>query len=298
MWRARWEHTNDSCATLLFLACFLLVSLTVSPFPDLGDPALLEPIGTGSSAGQTSVLLLTAALGIFVAVREWRVALRAVTPILIATLCWFAFTAAMSAYPELAFRRLMLAVFTIANAVAFLLLPSGREHFGRLLAAGALIVLATCYLGVLLLPQYAIHQATDVIESALAGHWRGPFGHKNGAGAIMVVLIFIGFFVARTASRMAGIAIIVGASVFLPFTMSKSPMGLLPVTIALSYVVLRLRSATARYALIIATVFLVNVLTIGTVAFEPSRQPARGRDAGLFFHRPRRDLAICSRSRA
>lgn len=254
---------------VLFLACFLLVSLTISPFPDLGDPALLDPIGAGSSAGQTSVLLLTAALGIFVAAREWRVALRAVTPILIATLCWFAVTAVVSAHSELAVRRLVLALFTIMNAVAFLLLPSGREHFGRLLAAGALIILATCYLGVLLLPQYAIHQATDVIESALAGHWRGPFGHKNGAGAIMVVLIFIGFFVARTASRAAGIAIIAGAAIFLPFTMSKSPMGLLPVTIGLSYVLLRLRHTAARYALLAATVLMVNLLTIGTVAIEP-----------------------------
>ena len=140
---------------VLFLACFLLVSLTISPFPDLGDPRLLEPIGAGSPIGQISILLLTAALCIFVLAKERRVALRAVTPILIGTLCWFAFTAVVSTHPELAVRRLVLAAFTIANAVALLLLPNGREHFGRLLAAGALIILATCYLGVLLLPQYA-----------------------------------------------------------------------------------------------------------------------------------------------
>jgi O-antigen ligase len=254
---------------VLFLACFLLVSLTVAPFPDLGDPRLLEPIGAGSPVGQISILILTAALCVFVLARERRVALRAVTPILIATLCWFAFTAVVSAHPELAVRRLVLAVFTIANAAALLLLPNGREHFGRLLAAGALIILATCYLGVLLLPQYAIHQGTDVIESSLAGHWRGPFGHKNGAGAMMVVLIFVGIFVARTASRVAGIAIIVGASIFLPFTMSKSPMGLLPVVVGLSFLVLRLHSTAARYALVIATLIFVNLLTIGTVAIEP-----------------------------
>jgi len=172
-------------------------------------------------------------------------------------------------HPELALRRLVLAFLTIINATALLLLPYGREHFGRLLAAGALIILATCYLGVLLLPNLSIHQSTDVIESALAGNWRGPFGHKNGAGAMMGVLIFVGVFVARTVNRATGIVIVIGAVIFLLFTMSKSPIGFLPLAAGLSFVILRLRHAAARYAVILGTVLVINLLTIGIVAIEP-----------------------------
>jgi len=255
--------------SVLFLACFLLTALTTAPFPDLGDPKLLDPIGDGNRIGQIVTLILTLTLGAFVLTKaRWAMA-RALTPALVLTLLWFTATAFASAHSELALRRLLLAAFTVTNAAALLVLPTDREHFGRLLAVGALIILATSYLGVLLMPQLSIHQATDVIESALAGNWRGPFGHKNGAGAMMVVLIFVGVFVARAVNLMSGLAVIAGAAVFLPFTMSKSPMGLFPLVLVLSFAILRLRSAAARYVLVIGAVLIANALTVGTVAIEP-----------------------------
>ena len=202
----------------LWLACFLLTSLTTAPFPNLGDPRLLDPIGDGNRFGQILVIVLTLALATFVLTRARWVVLRALTPALVLTLLWFAVTAVVSAYSGLALRRLLLAGFTVINATALLVLPIDREHFGRLLAIGALIILATSYLGVLLAPQLSIHQASDVIENALAGAWRGPFGHKNGAGSMMVVLIFVGIYVARTVNLMTGLIIMAGAAIFLAFT--------------------------------------------------------------------------------
>ena len=253
----------------LWLACFLLTTLTATPFPDLGDPRLLDPIGDGNRLGQILVILLTLALGAFVLAKaRWAVP-RALTLALVLTLAWFFVTAIASAHSELALRRLVLAVFTVINAIAFLVLPTDREHFGRLLATGSLIILAISYLGVLLIPHLSIHQASDVIESALAGAWRGPFGHKNGAGSMMVALIFIGIYVARVVNLMTGLIIIAGATLFLSFTMSKSPMGLLPLVLLLSFALLRLRNAPARYALVIGSVLIANLLTVGTVAIEP-----------------------------
>ncbi|MGB9366528.1 MAG: O-antigen ligase [Xanthobacteraceae bacterium] len=252
----------------LFLACFLLAALTASPFPDLGDPKLLDPIGDGNRLGQILILILTLTLGTFVLTKARWVILRALTPALVLTLLWFAGTAVVSAHSGLAMRRLLLAGFSVVNATALLALPTDREHFGRLLAIGALVILATSYLGVLLAPQLSIHQASDVIENALAGAWRGPFGHKNGAGAMMVVLIFVGVFVCRAVNMVPGLIIIVGAAVFLPFTASKSPMGLFPLVLILSFAVLWFRHATPRYALVIAAVAVANLLTVGTVTIE------------------------------
>src|SRR4051812_2006024 len=253
----------------LWLACFLLATLTATPFPDLGDPRLLDPVGDGNRLGQILVIMLTLALSAFLMAKARWAFGRALTLGLVLTLAWFFVTAIVSAHSDLALRRLVLAVFTVMNAIAFLVLPSDREHFARLLATGSLIILAISYLGVLLLPHVSIHQVSDVIESALAGAWRGPFGHKNGAGSMMVVLIFIGIFVARTVNLITGLTIIAGATVFLAFTWSNSPIGLLPLVLLLSFVLLRVRSAPARYALVVGSVVIANLLTVGTVAIEP-----------------------------
>src|SRR5882724_4406477 len=227
---------------VLFLATFLLICLTATPFPDLSDPKLLEPVGSGNLAGQILTLILTASLAAFVYLKDARIFLKALTPMLAITFLWFACSAAFSPHADLAARRLVLAALTIFQAAVFLLLPQDRNHFSRLLAVGALIVLVLCYAGVVFLPEHSIHHATDLAEPELAGSWRGFFTHKNGAGAAMVVLIFIGIFVIRTLSAPLGLLIILLAVGFLVFTESKSPLALLlPVLIA-SGVLVRMRS--------------------------------------------------------
>src|SRR5262249_28577840 len=145
----------------LFLAAFLLIWLTATPFPDLGDPKLLEPAGDGNAMGQILTVLLTLALAAFVIAKDARIVLKALTPILVVTLLWFACSAAFSAHADLAARRLVLAALTLFQAAAFLLLPQDRDHFSRLLAVGSLVVLLLCYVGVIFLPELSIHQSTD-----------------------------------------------------------------------------------------------------------------------------------------
>jgi O-antigen ligase len=254
---------------ILFLATFLLTWFTASPFPDLGDQHLLDPQTGGDLFGQVSAVTLTGALAAFVFVKRSPLVPRMVTLPLVLTLAAFAISAALSSYPDVALRRLLLTALTIFQATAILLLPYGREHFARLLAIGAIIVLGACYTGVALFPQYSVHQASDIAEPGLAGDWRGFFTHKNGAGAAMVVLIFIGIFVCRSWDRFTGILIIVLAGVFLEFTQSKSPRNLLPLVLALSYLIPRMRSSLLALGLILAVPIAINILTIGSVMFAP-----------------------------
>jgi O-antigen ligase len=51
-------------------------------------------------------------------------------------------------------------------------------------------LLAICYLGILLVPDLAWCIATDLREPGLDGNWRGSFGHKNIAAAVMAMLLF------------------------------------------------------------------------------------------------------------
>lgn len=255
----------------LFLATFLLTWFTVTPFPDLSDSQSLAASTGGDLLGQVAMVLLTAALAAFALVKRFRLLPRAVTWPLVLTFAAFAVSALHSSYPDVAARRLVLGAFIVFQASMLLLLPCGREHFARLLALGAIIVLMACYVGVALIPQLAIHQATDAAEPNLAGDWRGFFTHKNGAGAGMVLLIFIGIFVYRTWSKYAGIFIAAFAGIFLYFTHSKSPLALLPVVLLLSYAVPRQRSPLVALALIVGLPVLLNLVSIGSVMFGPIR---------------------------
>jgi O-antigen ligase len=254
---------------LLFLATFLLTWFTPAPFPNLSEPQSLAANTGGDLFGQVAMVLLTGALAGFALIKRWALVPRIVTLPLVLVFAAFAISAAHSAYPDLAMRRLVLAAFIVFQSSVLLLLPYGREHFARLLAVGAIIVLALCYFGVAFIPQLSIHQATDIAEPGLAGDWRGFFTHKNGAGAAMVVLIFIGIYVYRTWSRFAGIGIAVFAGIFLYFTHSKSPPNLLPVVLLFSYLVQRLRNPAPALVLILGIPLILNLLTVGSVMFGP-----------------------------
>jgi O-antigen ligase len=253
----------------LFLATFLLVWLTASPFPDLHDPRLLEPLGDGNLAGQILTCLLTAALAVFAVAKNTQLVFKAVTPILAAIFLWFICSAAFSAHAALAIRRLVLAALTIFQAAMFLLLPQERDQFSRLLATGALTVLALCYAGVIFLPELSIHQSMDLAEPDLAGNWRGFFTHKNGAGAGMAILVCIGIFVARTSGMVLGGVITALAAFFLLHTESKSPISLLPFVLIISFLLMRLRRPAAKFVLAITLPAAIGVLTIGSVSFGP-----------------------------
>ena len=204
---------------VLFLACFLLATLTASPFPDLGNPALLDPIGEGSRLGQISdyhsdvnarhVRAGEGAMGCvsrpdcgacphFVVVCRDGVGVGPFRS-------WRCGGSCLRSSPSPTRPRYSCCRLTANTSADF----SPLAHWSSLRPA----ISACC-----LVPHLSIHQATDVIESALAGAWRGPFGHKNGAGAMMVVLIFAGFYVARAVNLMLGLVVIAGAAIFLPFT--------------------------------------------------------------------------------
>lgn len=254
---------------VLFLATFLLTWFTAAPFPNLSEPASAAAGTGGDLLGQVAMVLLTGALAAFVLLKRSALVPRIVTLPLVLVLAAFAISATHSAYPDLAIRRLVLAVFIVFQSAVLLLLPYGREHFARLLTVGAIIVLVACYFGVTFMPQLSIHQATDIAEPELAGDWRGFFTHKNGAGAAMVLLIFVSIYVYRTWNRFAGIGIAVFAGIFLHFTHSKSPQNLLPVVLLYSYLIQRLRNPLPALLLILGIPLILNLLTVGSVMFGP-----------------------------
>jgi hypothetical protein len=92
-----------------------------------------------------------------------------VRPALVAMLVWFALCVVTSWEPALSARRLAFTLIAMGLAGMTLLLPKNLRHFTDLLTVATLVVLALCYGGVLLVPDLAVHQASDFLEPEHAG---------------------------------------------------------------------------------------------------------------------------------
>ena len=102
----------------LFLASFLLAWFTVSPFPDLGSQQAATGSTGGDLASQASAVLMTGALALYVLIKRPALLPRAITLPLVVTLAAFAVSAVLSSYPDVAERRLVLAIFNDLSRLA------------------------------------------------------------------------------------------------------------------------------------------------------------------------------------
>lgn len=126
-------------APLLFTATLLFYLVTLTPFIDL------SAVATGNAAtAKSNTLNQIVYLGLTVAL--WLTVLRSSARhltarprgILIVMLVWFAFVSAISAQPDLALKRVFLAMLTLVNGSILLLLPRSERQFAGMLALGCL----------------------------------------------------------------------------------------------------------------------------------------------------------------
>jgi O-antigen ligase len=270
MVRRRDFDADTIVRTTLFLAVFLLMWISVHPFSSLAEAPALTSEG-GDRLNQIAfagLFSIFAAWVYFVHPFGLKPLFR---PALIAMLAWFALSIVLSWDPSLSLRRFAFAIVMLGLASITLLLPKNLRHFCDLMAAVTVIVLSLCYFGVIFIPENAIHQLTDYLEPEHAGSWRGIFPHKNQAGAMMVVFALVGLFVARVRSRGLGALIVVSSLLFLAFTRSKTPIGLLPIALIVSSIVIHTRRPMLGVTVAIATLIMLNALTVGSVFVDPIR---------------------------
>ena len=253
--------------SLLIAAVFLTLWISFNPFPSLADP--IDVTDVGNLANQLGYSGLCLILMAWCLTHQPQRLLLLARPIVIVTICWFALTVVTSWDPSQSARRFAFALVTIAIAAMVLLLPKTPRHFSDVMAVVVLIVLVACYLGVMLAPQLSIHQASDAVEPELAGDWRGIFGHKNEASAVMVVFVFIGLFVARMRSIGLGALIIALALPFLFFTHSKTAIATLPLAWLVSVVMARARKPGTGIGLALTLLIGMNLASVGSVYIPP-----------------------------
>ncbi len=253
---------------IAFVGVLLLGWLTLKPFDDLADPVALE-LSVGREA---ATYLCFGALAAFCLAQiiqtDGQGLRRLAVPSFIGLAGWIGISCLLSQDPSTSFKRAALCGFVALSAAALLLLPRGRLHLAKLLGLAAGVVAGLSYFGVIFMPEYAVHQATDIMEPGLAGDWRGVFSHKNAASAVFSMLSFIGIFVARCGRSAEGWALCGLSLLFVLFSGGKSSALLCGAAVLVSLAATREDvSLKVGAGLVLAPLIALNALGVGSVIF-------------------------------
>jgi O-antigen ligase len=264
----RRQQVMDAVRGAAFIGAFLLAWISLRPFIDLGNQQLKD-ISTGNETLTYLAFGGMAVLTVALAMRDnMRGLVTLLSPGYILLSVWIVATVVLSLDPSTSIRRFALTVCVTAVAATLMLLPKSQTELMRWFSIAALVLLGICYLGILLAPNLSIHLATDAQEPALAGNWRGSFGHKNVAAAVMAMLLFLGICIARSGAWLSGTAIIGLSSLFLLYSAGKSSLTLCFAVLALTSLTAVVRSFWLRAVMLLGPLMLLNMFSVGTVMNE------------------------------
>ena len=254
--------------SVLFLVILVLSWVSLTPFQNLGAIGNFELSSGNDILLYVAFGLLAAAAAVVVWLTD-RPALRSIlVPNYVVLVAWVAVTCCLSQDLLTSLKRVALSGFACICSMSLFLLPRDREEMARLFSIFAILILILSYFGVVFLPQFAIHQATDLGEPQLAGDWRGVFDHKNLASAMFSILAFVGIFLLRTGCR-EGWAITVLSLIFVVASGGKSSTVLCLCTIVFSVLALRLRNPVLWSIVVFAPAIILNAIGVGTVLWQP-----------------------------
>jgi O-antigen ligase len=269
------QQVMDVVRGAAFVGAFLLAWISLHPFEDLGNMQIGD-VSTGNEVPTYATFGGLAILTLVLAARDnMRGLATLVTPAFVLFVGWLCVTILLSFDPGTSIRRFTITACVIAVAAALPLLAKSQAEIMRWFSIAALVLLATCYLGILLAPHLSIHLASDPQEPGLAGNWRGSFGHKNGAAAIMAILLFLGVYFIRAGGWITGVAVIGLSLLFLFYAGGKSAFALCFVVLLLTSLCQVIRSLWLRAMLLLMPLVLLNLLSVGTVMSDTLAEIAK-----------------------
>lgn len=265
VWR---QQVLDLVRGATFIGALLLAWLSLHPFADLGR-LQLSNIAEGSETITYLAFGGFAVLGVLLVMRDdWQGLKSLLTPSFVLFGAWLCVTVVLSFDPSTSLKRFALTIAVMTTAAAVMLLPKTQEELARWFAIAALIVLALCFIGIILAPYFAIHQPSDAQEPMLAGAWRGVFVHKNKAASVVAVFVFLGIYVARSGAWLTGTAIVCLSALFLAGSEGKSAISLCIFVLMLSWMTSFVTSFGLRALMLLTPLLLFNLLSVGTVMVQ------------------------------
>jgi O-antigen ligase len=255
----------DIVRGVTFVGTLLLVWISLRAFADLGNVQLSD-LSTGNEVLTYAAFAAIAVVSLALVLRDdMRGLASLLSPAFVLFGAWAFVTVMLSLDPSTSIRRFALTVCVVSVAAALMLLPKSQHELMRWFSIAALILLAVSYLGILLAPHLSMHLATDAQEPGLAGNWRGSFGHKNEAAAVMAMLLFLGIYAIRSGAWISGAIIIGLSSLFLLNAAGKSSMTLCVVVLLLTSLTSVLRSFWLRAIMLLTPLLVLNMLGVGSV---------------------------------
>jgi O-antigen ligase len=262
------QQVMDIVRAATFIGTLLLGWISLHPFESLGDLHIGE-VSTGNELATYAMFGTLSLLTLALAMRnDARGLATLLSPAFVLFGAWLLVTVVLSFDPATSIKRLSLTICVVAVTASIMLLPKSQQELMHWFTIAALALLAVCYLGILLAPDLSIHLATDPQEPALAGNWRGAFGHKNQAAAVIVMVLFLGIYIARSGLWLSGAAVIALASLFLLYSAGKSSLTLCLAVLLLTSITSFIRSFWLRALIFLTPLVLLNLLSIGTVMLE------------------------------
>ncbi|PXA96897.1 polymerase [Nostoc sp. 3335mG] len=255
-------------ASALFVVIFCYFWIGIDPLPDPAGSAVLAAYGESSNAfNQLIVVGMTMAALAVLALHPGRaLILRAYAPLFF-VFAWIALSIFFSDSPATAFRRTVYSILACICASSVLLLPRDNAQFARLAGFCLLAAVSLSYFGVFAMPGRGVHQASDIAEQALAGDWRGHFGHKNTAAAAMAFATFFGLYLLKAGRFWSGLLLAVLAAVFLLNSGGKTSAGMLPVVLVAVWLFERL--GVLRLLFVAGGLLLINVVVLASAVSPP-----------------------------
>jgi len=252
----------------VFAGTLLLAWITLEPFADLTNTDVLELATGRDGATYLAYGLLAAAGTAIVLLTQPRLLASLLHPLWILLGAWLCVTVVTSADPNLSMKRLVLFFLLALLCATLFLMPRGRKQMALLLVVAAGVVTALSLVGVALMPELSIHQATDVGEPQLAGDWRGVFAHKNTTGAIFAMIIFMMIFAIRAGYALAAGPVLAASVLIVAMSGAKSSTMLFVGAMLIAILVQRIRSGLVVGAIAFAPLVVLSVLGPGSVVSD------------------------------
>ena len=165
----RRQGVMDVVRGAAFVSVVLLAWVSLHPFTDLSN-VLLVDLTNGNETLTYLLFGAFAALMLGLVARDnWPALMSLVSPGYVLLGGWIMVTVVLSGEPGTSIRRLALTLCVIAVAATLTLLAKSMHELMRWFGTAALVLLAICYVGVLLVPHLSMLLATDAQERALAG---------------------------------------------------------------------------------------------------------------------------------
>jgi O-antigen ligase len=248
-----------------FIGALLLAWVSLRPFEDLAELDLA--VTSSGNDAITYVVFggLVILMGLLTVSENRRGLATLASPGFLLFGAWILVSVVLSTDPATSIKRFTLTAAAAAVASMLFFLPRSQSEMARWFGVALLVLLGTCYLGIVFVPNLSIHLASDLQEPMLAGDWRGVYGHKNVAAAVMVMMLFLGIYVAKSGFTFTGLASAAMALTFIFNAGGKSSLALCFATLALSSLTAIVTSFWLRAIMLLSPVIVLNMLSIGTV---------------------------------